>query len=129
MALLVALKSSDVIPRNIGRITVLDLAPIFLVLCYDGIEVLLQKGRFDNYERGACVMHRWRLNLRLVLELPGSRKFLGGRLTARFVTGRSTFLLCHTVELALKSFLAARGVTESKLRTAFGHKIDALMRE
>jgi len=39
------------------------------------------------------------------------------------------FLLCHTVELALKSFLAARGVTESKLRTAFGHKIDALMRE
>jgi hypothetical protein len=38
-------------------------------------------------------------------------------------------LLCHAVELGLKAFLAARGVSEPQLRTDFGHKIDPLMRE
>ena len=38
------------------------------------------------------------------------------------------FLLCHSVEIGLKAFLAFRGVSEARLRTQFGHKIDPLMR-
>ena len=46
----------------------------------------------------------------------------------RWISWPRYFLLCHSVEIGLKAFLASRGVTEPKLRTEFGHKIDPLMR-
>jgi hypothetical protein len=46
----------------------------------------------------------------------------------RWISWPRYFLLCHAVEIGLKAFLALRGVSEAKLRTEFGHKIDPLMR-
>jgi HEPN domain len=39
------------------------------------------------------------------------------------------FLLCHSIELALKAYLAKLGVTPEQLQYDFGHKLDKLVGE
>jgi hypothetical protein len=46
----------------------------------------------------------------------------------RWISWPCYFLLCHSVEIGLKAFLASRGVPEAELRKKFRHKIDPLMR-
>ncbi len=41
----------------------------------------------------------------------------------RLPAGPYYFLLCHAIELVLKSFLATRGATEEQLTKRFGHKL------
>jgi hypothetical protein len=37
------------------------------------------------------------------------------------------FLLCHSIELALKAYLAEHGATVDQLKDDFGHKLDKLV--
>ena len=39
------------------------------------------------------------------------------------------FLLCHSIELALKAYLALSGATPEQLKYDFGHKLDELIDE
>ncbi len=39
------------------------------------------------------------------------------------------FLLCHSIELALKAYLAAQGVPPSELKNTFGHDLKELLTE
>ena len=39
------------------------------------------------------------------------------------------FLLCHSIELALKAYLAKLGATTEHLKFEFGHKLDELVTE
>jgi hypothetical protein len=49
------------------------------------------------------------------------------RNSARFF-GPTYFLLCHSIELALKAYLAASGVSEARLRNELGHDIRHALR-
>jgi hypothetical protein len=39
------------------------------------------------------------------------------------------FLLCHSIEFALKAYLAKLGATPEQLKYEFGHKLDELVNE
>jgi hypothetical protein len=49
------------------------------------------------------------------------------RNSARFF-GPTYFLLCHSIELALKAYLAASGVTEARLRDELRHNMRRALR-